>query len=132
MQEGGYNLGGEQSGHLIFSDHTTTGDGIIAALQVLNCMLTTGQPLSVLAGGMERFPQAARKVKVARKTALEEVPAMQEAIAAADSLLGDQGRTVVRYSGTEMVLRLMVEARDEDLVTEVLNQLEAAAVASLV
>ncbi len=132
MQEGGYNLGGEQSGHLIFSDHTTTGDGIIAALQVLNCMLSTGKPLSVLAAGMERFPQDARKITVARKTPLEQVPAMQEAIAAADARLGDQGRTVVRYSGTEMVLRLMVEARDENLVEEVLDQLEAAAIASLV
>ena len=132
MQRGGYNLGGEQSGHLIFSDHTTTGDGLIAALQVLRCMLTTGEPLSVLAAGMERFPQAARKIAVQRKTPLDQVPAMQEAIAAADARLGEDGRTVVRYSGTEMVLRLMVEAREESLVEEVLNQLEAAAVGALV
>ncbi len=131
MQKGGYNLGGEQSGHLIFSDHTTTGDGLVAALQVLNCMLTTEEPLSVLAAGMERFPQAARKLTVAEKIPLPEVPIMQDALARADEMLGDQGRTVVRYSGTEPVLRLMVEARDEALVTQVLDLLEAAAVKAL-
>ncbi len=131
MRQGGYNFGGEQSGHLIFSDHTTTGDGLIAALQVIKCMLASEKPLSVLAAGMERFPQDSRKITVAQKTPLEQVPAMQKALAQAEGILGEQGRTVVRYSGTEPVLRLMVEARDEALVGKVLDLLEEAAVKSL-
>jgi phosphoglucosamine mutase len=128
MRRNGYNFGGEQSGHLIFSDHTTTGDGLIAALQVLTCMLTTGLPLSELFAGMERFPQDSRKVTVHRKTPLDQVPEMQRVLAEVNAELGENGRTVVRYSGTEMVLRLMVEARDEDLVQSVLNRLEETAI----
>jgi len=131
MRRGGYNLGGEQSGHLIFGDHTTTGDGIIAALRVLSCMLTSQRPLSELCAGMERFPQAARKVPVARKIPLDQVPEMMAAIEEANARLADRGRTVVRYSGTESVLRLMVEGKDDGLVTRILDELTETALKTL-
>ena len=131
MREGGYNFGGEQSGHLIFLDHTTTGDGIIASLQVLAHMLTVGRPLSEITADFERFPQKGTKVAVREKLPLDEVPEMKKAIAYADERLGDEGRTVVRYSGTEAVLRLMVEARDEAVVKEMLGYLEGVAQATL-
>ena len=123
MKGGNFNFGGEQSGHLIFADHTTTGDGIIAALQVLRCMLLEEKPLSELASGMERFPQVSEKVAVAEKIPLDQVPEMSKAIAAANEKLGKNGRTVVRYSGTEAVLRVMVEGRDETLVNDILTEL---------
>jgi phosphoglucosamine mutase len=127
MRRGGFNFGGEQSGHMIFLDHTTTGDGIVAALQVLTCMLTTGKPLSELAAGMERFPQLAAKVTVQKKIPLDEVPAFQAEIRKVEKKLGRNGRTVVRYSGTEPVLRIMIEGRDEKLVKELLDHLVAEA-----
>jgi phosphoglucosamine mutase len=127
MKNGNFNFGGEQSGHLIFADHTTTGDGIIAALQVLRCILTRELPLSELCSGMERFPQVSEKIAVAEKIPLEQVPEMSKAIAQADARLGKNGRTVVRYSGTEAVLRLMVEGRDGDLVQEILEELATTA-----
>ncbi len=127
MRRGGFNFGGEQSGHMIFLDHTTTGDGIVAALQVMTCMLTTGKPLSELAAGMERFPQLAAKVAVQKKVPLDQVPAFQAEIRKAEKKLGRNGRTVVRYSGTEPVLRIMVEGRDEKLVKELLDHLSAQA-----
>ncbi len=131
MRAGGYNLGGEQSGHLIFLDHTTTGDGIIASLQVLKEMLTLQQPLSALAEGFERFPQADCKVVVAAKPPLSEVPRLQKAMKTAEDRLGQDGRLVVRYSGTEPVLRIMVEGRDEALVAELLAYLKNEALSVL-
>lgn len=131
MRAGGFNLGGEQSGHLIFLDHTTTGDGVIASLQVLVEMLSRGLPLSDLVKDFERFPQMDCKVRVKRKPPLEEVPRMVKAMRLADEKLGRDGRTVVRYSGTEAVLRIMVEGLDSDLVKEMVEFLRAEAEASL-
>lgn len=127
MRRGGYNFGGEQSGHLIFLDSTTTGDGIIAALQVLSCMLTEGKPVSELAMGMERFPQLSESIPVRRKVPLETVPHMAKALRSARRKLGAKGRVVVRFSGTEPVLRIMVEGRDEVLVQKVLEDLSETA-----
>jgi len=127
MIRSGYNFGGEQSGHLIFRDHTTTGDGAIAALQVLSCMLTEHRPLSELFSGMVRFPQASRQITVSDKIPLEQVPELQARLVEAERRLGKNGRTVVRYSGTEPVLRLMVEAIDQDLVNEILDDLAETA-----
>jgi len=127
MRRGGYNFGGEQSGHLIFLDSTTTGDGIIAALQVLSCMLTQGKPLSELTSTMERFPQVSNKIPVQEKKPLDSVPAMVKCLRNADRRLGRDGRTVVRYSGTEPVLRIMVEGRDETLVKTILDDLSETA-----
>lgn len=127
MRQGGYNFGGEQSGHLIFLDHTTTGDGIVAALQVLTCMFEEEKPLSELVAGMERFPQMSAKVQVKKKPPLEGVPAMQKAMKAAEDRFGRDGRIVVRYSGTEPVLRVMAEGLDEALVQQVVEELAETA-----
>ena len=101
MRKGGYNLGGEQSGHIIFLDHNRTGDGLITSLQVLATMLSTGQPLSELAAAMPRFPQVLVNVKVAEKRPLEELVDFQKALRAVEGDLGNRGRVLVRYSGTE-------------------------------
>jgi len=103
-------LGGEDSGHVIFLDHHTTGDGILTALQLVAAMLKDGRPLSEMAAtAMDVFPQRLINVKVARKPDLSEVPEIVEAVAAAEAALGDQGRVLVRYSGTENLCRVMVE-----------------------
>jgi phosphoglucosamine mutase len=131
LRRSGCNFGGEQSGHLIFLDHATTGDGVVAALQVLSCMLSRGMPLSELAAGMERFPQMSAQVPVRRKVPLAEVPVMARRIEEANARLSSNGRTVVRYSGTESVLRIMVEGRDPVLVQQILEMLVETARAQL-
>jgi phosphoglucosamine mutase len=118
MRVGGYNLGGEQSGHLIFLDHNTTGDGLLTALQILAIMRRTGRPLSELVKGIERFPQVLINFQVAEKRPLEDLPRFQERLRAVESELGERGRVVVRYSGTEPKARVMVEGADEDRVRE--------------
>jgi phosphoglucosamine mutase len=110
MRRRGCNLGGEQSGHLIFLDHATTGDGILAALQVLAVMVREGRPLSELASGiMHRVPQVLVNFPVERKTPLKKLPSVRAAIAAVEQKLGDRGRVLVRYSGTENKARVLVE-----------------------
>jgi phosphoglucosamine mutase len=114
MRQGGFNLGGEQSGHLIFLDHASTGDGVIGALQVLALMLRTGEPLSVLqAEAMERVPQVLENVTLAARRPLDQMLALRAAIAAVEAELGREGRVLVRWSGTEPKLRVMVEGPDE-------------------
>jgi phosphoglucosamine mutase len=113
MREGGFTLGGEQSGHLIFLDHSTTGDGIVAALRVLAVMVTERRPLSELAGVMTRYPQVLLNFAVAHKRPLEEMPAVQRLIAQVERDLGAEGRILVRYSGTESKARVMIEGTDE-------------------
>lgn len=103
------NLGGEQSGHLIFLDYNTTGDGLVAALQVLRIMIETESKLSDLARIVEKYPQALINVPVKNKPAFEEMPRLTKAIAFVETSLGDQGRVLVRYSGTENICRVMVE-----------------------
>jgi phosphoglucosamine mutase len=112
MRRDGYNLGGEQSGHLIFLDHTTTGDGMIAALQVLAIMKRRGEPLSELAEVMSRLPQELVNVDVVDKPPLEELEGFQEEIERVEEELGERGRVLARYSGTESVARIMVEGPD--------------------
>ena len=113
MREGGFTLGGEQSGHIIFLDHATTGDGIVAALRVLAVMVTEGRPLSELARVMTRYPQVLLNFAVAHKRPFEEMPAVQRLIAQVERDLGVEGRIVVRYSGTESKARVMIEGTDE-------------------
>ncbi len=110
------NLGGEQSGHLIFRDFTTTGDGIISALQVLAIMRATRKPLSELARVMTRFPQVTLNVKVKSKPPLESLAEVQTALKEAQAKLKDNGRIVLRYSGTELLCRVTLEGRDGDLI----------------
>jgi phosphoglucosamine mutase len=109
MRTGGYCLGGEQSGHLIYLDHMTTGDGIIAALQVLAVMKREGKPLADLRQVMTRYPQVIKNVPVRAKPPLESLEAVTAAIHAVEGKLGQEGRVLVRYSGTEMTVRVMVE-----------------------
>jgi len=114
MLKSGAKLGGEQSGHLIFADYNTTGDGIVSALQVLRIMMHTGKSLSKLASIMERYPQVCRNIKVEKKPPLESLPAVKEAIERVQKHLGKNGRVLVRYSGTENICRVMVEGRDAE------------------
>jgi phosphoglucosamine mutase len=112
MRKNGFNLGGEQSGHIIFLDQSTTGDGIIAALKVLEIMRRTGQPLSELKKAIQLFPQVREDVKVARKEPFESHPEIAQAIATAQAALDHSGRIFVRYSGTESLARVLVEGKD--------------------
>ncbi|HXU61637.1 MAG TPA: phosphoglucosamine mutase, partial [Polyangia bacterium] len=112
MREKGLSLGGEQSGHIIFLDHATTGDGMVAALRVLAVMVAEGRPLSELSRAMTRYPQVLLNFAVAKKRPFEEMPAVQKVIAAVEKSLGSDGRVVVRYSGTESKARVMIEGTD--------------------
>lgn len=123
MLADGYNFGGEQSGHFIFLDHNTTGDGLISALQVLSLMKRTQKPLSELAQAMMAVPQVLLNVKVSRKPKLETVPDLEQAIRAGERRLNGSGRVLVRYSGTESLLRIMVEGERDALIHEVADQL---------
>jgi len=114
MRRSNYLLGGEQSGHLIFSEYTTTGDGIITALQVLAMIKRTGLTMSELSGQMKRMPQVLLKVQMERKTPLHEVPDVEDHVKRVEQELGDSGRVLVRYSGTEPLLRIMIEGPDPD------------------
>jgi phosphoglucosamine mutase len=112
MRERGATLGGEQSGHIIFLDHATTGDGAITAVQVTNVMMATGQRLSDLVAPIERFPQVLVNVAVADRFARLDHPVIGSAVADVERTLGTRGRVLVRPSGTEPVVRVMVEAQD--------------------
>jgi phosphoglucosamine mutase len=112
MREGGYNLGGEQSGHIIFLDHTTTGDGMVAALSVLAVLQRERRLVSEITAFFRPSPQELVNVKIERKVPLDELPAVQRAIRLVEGRLGDDGRVLVRYSGTEMKARVMVEGPD--------------------
>src|SRR3569623_2032427 len=116
MRRAGYNFGGEQSGHLVFLDHATTGDGIVAALRVLAIMVAEGKPLSELASVMTRMPQVLVNLAVERKVPLEQLPEVMKAITDVEQKLGGDGRVLVRYSGTESKARVMIEGSDEALI----------------
>ena len=110
------NLGGEDSGHLIFSDYHTTGDGLLSALQILRAIKTFKKPLSELSTLMKVFPQTLINVPVVKKPVISEVPALVEEIKRVEEKLGDKGRVLVRYSGTEPVCRVMVEGERRDTI----------------
>jgi phosphoglucosamine mutase len=115
MQEHGAVLGGEQSGHVIFRDHATTGDGLVTAVRFLSIARRKGIGVGELAGVMQRFPQVLVNVQVARRDALEGSDEVREAVRLAEEELGASGRVLVRPSGTEPLVRVMVEAETEDL-----------------
>jgi phosphoglucosamine mutase len=128
MRQGGYNLGGEQSGHLIFLDHASTGDGIIGALQVLALMARTGRSLSELAGAaMERVPQVLENVRLSEKRPLELMPQLASAADKVRQALASEGRVLIRWSGTEPKLRIMIEGPDEQRIRDFAHELAAAA-----
>ncbi len=109
----GANLGGEQSGHLIFSDHTTTGDGLITALQILRIMKSTGKKLSQLCQVIERYPQVLLNIRVKKKTAFKLVPEIKKEADRVEKVLGNEGRLLLRYSGTEPIARVMIEGKSK-------------------
>jgi phosphoglucosamine mutase len=114
MLRQGCQLGGEQSGHTIFSDYSTTGDGILSALMVLSIMSRKQKPLSALASVFTSFPQRLVNVKVNQKPPLETIEPLVKAIAQKEQELGSSGRVLVRYSGTENKARVMVECEDDE------------------
>ena len=130
MRRLGAVLGGEESGHMIFLDHQTTGDGILAGLQLVAAMLKAGRPLSELAKLMEVFPQTLVNVEVAGKPPIETVPEIVQAIARAEAELQGRGRVLVRYSGTQDLCRVMVEGptreATERLATELAHVVKSA------
>ena len=123
LREAGGVLGGETSGHLLCLDRTTTGDGLVSALQVLAVMKRTGRPLAELAAGMAQFPQVMVNVRVRERVDPGQSPAIQAAVRRVEQALGDAGRVVLRASGTEPMIRVMVEGEDEAVVTRHANEL---------
>jgi len=116
MRAGGFNLGGEQSGHTIFLDHNTSGDGLITALQTLAIMRRSGRKLSDLTAGFQRFPQVLINVNVAEKRPIESLPGFARVLSKVEAELDGKGRVLIRYSGTEPKARIMVEGEDEERV----------------
>ena len=129
MREHGFNLGGEQSGHIVMSDHATTGDGLLAALQTLAALAATGRRTSGMTRLFEPLPQVLRNVRVADTGALESA-GTKAAIAEGHARLGKHGRLLVRASGTEPVIRVMAEGDDEALVSAVVEDVAQAVIAA--
>ena len=126
LRETGGRLGGETSGHLICLDKTTTGDGLVSALQVLCVVKQSGRTLADLAGGMARYPQTLVNVRVRQKIDLKNAPPVQAAVARAEQQLGARGRVVLRASGTEPVVRVMVEGEDHAEVERLADDIAAS------
>ncbi|HEY4584756.1 MAG TPA: phosphoglucosamine mutase, partial [Brevundimonas sp.] len=125
MREGGFNIGGEQSGHIILKDHATTGDGLMAALQVLAVLVEAGAPMSELARQFEPVPQLLQNVRYTAGKPLEDEK-VKAAMAEAEAALNGAGRLLVRPSGTEKLIRVMAEGDDEALVKRVVNDVAEA------
>ena len=126
MRKGDWNLGGEQSGHIVMTDYGTTGDGLLAGLQVLATMVETGQPASALVQQFETVPQVLKNVRYAAgKTPLEDA-SVKAAIAEAEARLAATGRVLIRKSGTEPLIRVMAESTDDGLMTQVVDDIVAA------
>jgi len=119
------NVGGEQSGHVILRDHNTTGDGLVTALELLRIMKTTNKPLSQLRLGMKKYPQLLVNLKVRERIPLDQLPEVTETVKAIEKELGSNGRILLRYSGTELKIRLLVETRDEALLQPVADRILA-------
>lgn len=126
MRRGGYMFGGEQSGHMIFLEHNTTGDGMISALQILAILQKSGKPLSELASVMTALPQVLVNVRVRERHNVEDLPEVRGLIAAVESRLGDNGRLLMRYSGTEPLMRIMLEGQDQTEITAMAHQIAEA------
>ncbi|BDS06967.1 phosphoglucosamine mutase [Oceaniferula spumae] len=126
MREKGYNLGGENSGHIIYSDHATTGDGIMSALMVLSMMREKDVKLSELADCMDIYPQVLLALDVSEKPPIEEVPEIHKAIQQAEAAFAEKGRVLVRYSGTERKIRVLTECSDSELAQTQADLIAAA------
>jgi phosphoglucosamine mutase len=126
MVQRNLNLGGEQSGHMIFRDFTTTGDGIISALQILRIMQATGRPLSKLKKCLKKYPQAQRNLRVREKPPLTELPDVMKLVTETEKELSGKGRVLLRYSGTEPKIRLLIEGRELDMIDRQANRIADA------
>ncbi len=131
LREGGWKLGGEGSGHIICLDLNSTGDGIVSALQVLAAVVDSGQPLHELKQGMSKYPQRLINVELKERVDLETLPPVQAAVAGVEAELGDRGRVLLRPSGTEPVVRVMVEGQDAAQVDALARQLADAVAAAI-
>lgn len=131
MMRRNLNLGGEQSGHMIFRDFSTTGDGITAALQILRIMVRTGKPLSELKKCLRKYPQAQRNLKVRERIAIEELPEVMTLVKQTEAELAGKGRVLLRYSGTEPKIRLLIEGRDDERINAQADLIMAALSARL-
>ncbi|MGE0321402.1 MAG: phosphoglucosamine mutase [Polyangiaceae bacterium] len=127
MRRHGYSFGGEQSGHLVFMDHATTGDGVVGALQVLGVMVREMRPVSELARVLDRMPQVLESIRLPARKPLEEMPKLLGAQSRAEKKLGKNGRILVRWSGTEPKLRLMAEGPEPKLLNQLLSEMAEAA-----
>ncbi|HEY9136836.1 MAG TPA: phosphoglucosamine mutase, partial [Terriglobus sp.] len=127
MKKTGASLGGEQSGHILFTGKSTTGDGLLTALLLLDIVHRSGRSLAQLTEDLKTFPQVIVNVKVREKKPLEAIPSIAEKISAAEAALADSGRVVIRYSGTEALARVMIEAEDESAM-----KLHASAIADAI
>jgi phosphoglucosamine mutase len=125
MRRHGYNVGGEQSGHIVLSDFTTTGDGLVSSLQVLACVVATGKPVSEVCARFTPLPQILQNVRYANGKPLDD-KRVRKAIEGAKQQLGESGRLVIRPSGTEPVIRVMAEGDDEKLVSTVVGEIVEA------
>jgi phosphoglucosamine mutase len=123
MRAGRYNFGGEQSGHLIFLDHATTGDGVLAALQLLAVMVESGKHISELGKGLVVYPQMLLNIRMKERVPLESMKGLRKAQAEFEKELGSRGRILVRYSGTEPLLRIMAEGENLDEVEAIVKAL---------
>ena len=131
MRRGDFSIGGEQSGHLIFRDHGTTGDGLLAALQVLRIMTESGRPLSELRRVLKKYPQAQRNLKVREKPPLDSLDEVAALVSATEAALAGQGRVLLRYSGTEPKVRLLIEGPAEAFINEAANRIEATLIKAI-
>jgi phosphoglucosamine mutase len=126
MREGGFNLGGEQSGHIVMSDYSTTGDGLMAGLQFLAEIIRTGKPASQLLRVFEPVPQLLKNVSYAAGQAPLEMPAVKQAISRAENSLLGQGRLLIRKSGTEPLIRVMAECESHTILRQVVADVVGA------
>ncbi len=126
MLREGYNVGGEQSGHMIFREFATTGDGIVAALQILRVMIETGKPLSELKKVLRKYPQAQRNLRVLEKPPLETLAGVQTLLTETEKSLNGRGRVLLRYSGTEPKIRLLIEGPEQDMIDRHADRIAAA------
>ncbi len=125
MRKLGTNLGGEKSGHLLFLDHSTTGDGLLASLQILSIMRKKGKPLSALAGIIDMFPQILNSLEIKEKRPFEQIPGLVELVRESEKILAGKGRINLRYSGTELLARVMVEGEDETLINGIASRVSS-------
>ena len=131
MRAGNFSIGGEQSGHLIFRDHGTTGDGLLAALQVLRVITESGKPLSELRRVLKKYPQAQRNLRVKEKPPLDSLPEVAHLVSATESALAGKGRVLLRYSGTEPKVRLLIEGPDEAVINAAADAIASALIVAI-